>query len=146
MWLLDASLAGRRRRGDTSRPSVVPLLDASQVAALAGAYSGVAARASALSAAPLHLQVSSLHRDHAPLPRGRIPHPHGEGPQHSAESLAALPLVNGPFAWLLVGLAGVTLAVAGQTWAAALMTMRPARQRLRRRVLNASSLPEHHMG
>ena len=67
-----------------------------------------------------------------------LPWPRGEGPKEY--SLAGLALERqGSLASLLLAAAAlpplaVTLTVAWQTWAAALMTMRPARQRLRRRV------------
>ena len=78
-----------------------------------------------------------------------LPWPRGEGPQEY--SLAGLPLERqGSLPSLLLAAAAlpplaVTLTVAWQTWAAALMTMQPARQRLRRRVSTTSRGREHSL-
>ena len=71
-----------------------------------------------------------------------LPWAGGKGPQGSLTSLLLAAAALPPLA--------VTLLVAWQTWAAALMTMRPARQRLRRRVStsvrHSSRGREHSLG
>ena len=71
-----------------------------------------------------------------------LPWAGGKGPQGSLTSLLLAAAALPPLA--------VTLLVAWQTWAVALMTMRPARQRLRRRVstsvTHSSRGREHSLG